>query len=103
MQCHSTHLCNVEEDNDRRIADGSIVPRKVESTGFAINTKDRDVVSALIATIQKLASGVKVEATRVVSTCPFFPNKCQSAVRSHGKNPDAVMQSIPRIDKLSIG
>lgn len=76
---------------------------ELEATGRAIHTEDGDVVSTLIATIEELAGGVKVEAARVVSMCPFFPDKCQCTVWSNRKDPNAVVQSIARIDKLSIG
>ena len=76
---------------------------EVEATGVAIHTEDGNVVSALIATIEELPGGVKIEAARVVSTCPFFPDKCQGTVWPNRKNPDAVVQSVACIDKLSIG
>ena len=74
-----------------------------EATGRAIHTEDGDVVSALIATIEELAGGVKVEAAWIVSTCPFFSDKCQGTVWSNGEDPDAVVQPVACIDKLPIG
>lgn len=63
-RAHSTCLCEIEEYDDRGIANGSVMAGEVEATCFAIHTEDGDVVSSLIATIEELAGGVKVEASR---------------------------------------
>src|SRR5690349_170916 len=76
---------------------------EVETARFAVHTEDGDVVPALIATIEELTTEVEVEAARIVPTCPFFPDVGQGAVGGYGKNPDAVVQPIARIDKSAIG
>jgi hypothetical protein len=78
------------------------VAREAEAAGFVIHTEYGDVVSSLIAAIEELAAGVEVEAARVVSACPFFPDKCQCAVRTDRKDPDGVVQPIANIDKPTI-
>ena len=75
---------------------------KVEGAGFAIHTKDGDVVGSLIATKEKLAGGVEVEAPRIVSACPFFPDERQVPFWANGKDSNAVVQPIADIDKPSV-
>ena len=73
-----------------------------EAAGLAIHLEDGDVVGALIATIEVLASGVEVEAARIIPSCPFFPHEREVAVWANGKDPDAVVQAVACIDKLPI-
>ena len=73
-----------------------------ETAGLAIHLKDGDVVTALIATIEELAGRVEVEAARIIPSCPFFPYEHKFAVLANGKNPDAIMQPVARINKLPI-
>jgi hypothetical protein len=98
-----TRLCKIEENDDRRIADGGVLTSEVEAAGLAVHTEHGDVVTALIAAIEELARRVEVEAARIVPACPFFPDIGQGAVWSYGKNPDAVVQPVVRIDKPAIG
>ena len=51
----SIRLGQIEEDDDRRIADGGVMAGEVEAAGFAIHPEDGDVVAALIAAIEELA------------------------------------------------
>ena len=90
------------EHNTRRVANGSIVAGEVETTGFAVHSKHRDIVRALIATIKELTSGVEIETSGIVAASPFVPDKCQFTVRADRENSDAVVQSIPCIDKPAI-
>src|SRR5438105_81074 len=98
----STLLCKIEENDDRRIADGRVMAGEVEAAGFAVHTEHGDVVPALIAAIEELAGGLEVEAARIAPACPFFPDMGQGAVCSYGKNPDAVVQPVAGIDKPAI-
>src|SRR5438128_12122841 len=82
----STLLCKIEENDDRRIADGGVMAGEVEAAGFAIHTEHGDVVTSLIATIEELARGVEVEAARIVPACPLLPDIGQGAVWAYGKN-----------------
>ena len=99
----STRLGEIEEDDDRRIADGGVMAGEGEAAGLAIHPEDGDVVAALIAAIEELAGGVEVEAARIVPARPFFADERQVAVRADGKDPDAVVQPVARIDKPAIG
>ncbi len=73
-----------------------------EAAGPAIHLEDGDVVGTLIATVKVLASGIEVEAARIIPSCPFFPCEREVAVWANGKDPDAVVQPVARIDKLPI-
>ena len=84
-------LFSVEENDDRRIADGSVMAGEAEAAGFAVHTEGGNVVATLITTIEELAGRVEVEAARIIPTGPFFPGKCQGAVGAYGKYPDAVV------------
>ena len=74
-----------------------------EAAGLEIDAKDSDIIPALIAAVEELARWVEAEAARIVPPRPFLANIGQAAVRSDGEDPDAVMQSVTRIDKSSIG
>ena len=73
-----------------------------ETAGLAIHLKDGDIVATLIATIEVLAGGIEVEAAWIIPSCPFFPYEHKFAVSANGKNPDAVMQSVARVNKSPI-
>ena len=76
----SIRLCEIEEDNHRRITDGRVMVGEVETAGFAIHMEGGDVVATLIAAIEELAAGAEIEAARIVSARPFFTDKCQNAI-----------------------
>ena len=96
-------FCEIEENDTRRIADGGVMAGEAQAARCAVHTEHGDVVIALIAAIEELAGGVEVEAARIASACPFFPDTGQRAVWSDGKDPDAVVQAVARIDKPTIG
>ena len=77
--------------------------RKVEAPGLGIHSEYGEVVTSLITTIEKLAARVEVEAARVIATCPFITDKCQGAVGSDRKDPNAIVQSVGGIDKTAVG
>ena len=97
-----SRLREIEEDDDRRIADGGVMAGEVEAAGFAVHTEHGDVVTALIAAIEELARGVEVEAARIVPACPLLPDIGQGAVWTYGENPDAVVQPVAGVDKSAI-
>ena len=101
--CKDSVLEEVEEDDDRRIADRGVMAGECEAAGLAIHLEDGDVVAALIAAVEELAGGVEVEAARIIPSRPFFPHVREVAVGANGKDPDAVVQPVARIDKLPIG
>ncbi len=98
----SIHLGEIEEDDDRRIANRGVMAGEFEAAGLAIHLEDGDVVAALIATIEVLASRIEVEAARIIPSCPFFPYEREVAVWANGEDPDAVVQPVACIDKLPI-
>ena len=99
----STRLGKVEENDARRIADGRVVAGEVEVAGVAIDSKDGDVVTTLIATIKELTRWVEVEAAWIIPAGPGFPAVLQVAVGANRKDSDAVVQSVARINKFPIG
>ena len=92
----------IEEDNARRIADRRVVTGKGEPAGPTIHLEDGDAVGSLIAAIEKLASGVEVEASRIVPSRPFFPDKCKLAFWANREDPDAVMQPGAPVNASSV-
>src|SRR6516225_2625837 len=98
----STRHCKIEENDDRRIANGAVKAGEGEAAALAVHAKHGDVVTSLIAAIEELAGRVEVEAARIVPARPFFPDICQGAGGSHGENPNAVVQPIAGIDKPAI-
>jgi hypothetical protein len=75
----SASLCQIKENDDRRIADGDVVACEVEAAGFAIDSKDGDIVAALIAAVEELAGGIDVEAARIVPARPLLADIGQAA------------------------
>src|SRR2546426_7907659 len=75
-----SRLREIEEDDDRRIADGGVMAGEGQAALFLIHTEDSDVVAALIAGIEEPAGGVEVEAARVVPACPFLAHEGQLAI-----------------------
>src|SRR5262249_59055603 len=73
----------IEEDDARRVADGDVLAGEGERAGLAIHPKHRDVVAALVATVEELTGGVEVEAPRVASACPLLRDILQVAHRAH--------------------
>ena len=96
------HLGEIEEDDARGIADRGVMAGEFEAAGLAIHAEDGDAVGSLIAAIEEPAGGVEVEAARIVPSCPFFPYEREAALEANGEDPDAVVQPVARIDKLSI-
>ncbi len=95
-------LSEIEEDDDGGIANRGVMAGELKTARLAIHLEDGDVVASLIATIQKLARGIKVEAAWIIPPGPFFPEVGEVAVLAHGKNRDAVVQPVACIDKLPI-
>ena len=76
----SIHLGEIEEDDDRGIADRGVMAGEFEAAVLAIYLEDGDVIAALIATIEVLASGIEVEAAWIIPSCPFFPYEHKFAI-----------------------
>src|SRR6185503_1064334 len=59
--------------------------------------------AALVAAVKELAGGIEAEAARIVPTSPFLAHEGQLASFADGKNPNAVVETVARIDESSIG
>jgi hypothetical protein len=93
----------VNKNNNRRVTNRSIMARKMEPSGRPIYTENRNIVSALIATIKKLTGGIHVEAAWIVPASPLFSLISQNSIRAYRKDSDTVIQSVTGIDKSAIG
>ncbi len=60
------------------------------------------MVSTLIAAVQKAARWIKGEAARVVATRPFLGDVAKRAVRTDGKDADAVVKAVTRVNEAAI-
>ena len=76
----SNSNCKIGKDDNRRIANVSIVARKLEFATFDIYLKNRDIISSLIAAKKELAGRIEVETTGIISARPFLSNKGKVAV-----------------------
>src|SRR5262249_39610842 len=99
----SAHVTEIEKDDVRRIADGRVMAGELEVAGLASHPEGGDVVAALIAAVEEPAGGVEAEAAGVIPSRPFFADERQVAVRADGKDPDAVVQAVARIDESPVG
>jgi len=79
------------------------VAREGQSARFAINAENRDVVGSLVAAVKEVACRIEIETARIIATRPFVGNECQFAVFLDPEYPDAVMETITRIDEPAIG
>lgn len=93
----------IAKDDDRWIADGCVMPGELQATRLVINLEDSNVVASLVAAVQELPSGIEIETARIIASRPFFPHECQFAVSSDRENANAVVQSIPGVNILSVG
>ena len=68
-------LPKIQENNDRGIADGGVVPGEFQTAGLLIHAEGGEVVGALVAHVEELTGGIKIEAARIISTGPFFTDE----------------------------
>lgn len=90
-------FCEIEENYDRRIADGRVMAGKAQATRFGIHAEDGEIVAALITGVKEPAGGVEIEAPRIVTSGPFLPGVSQGAGDADGKYRDAVVQTVAGI------
>src|SRR3954469_12479631 len=76
--------------------------REVEHTCFAIDSKNRDIVVALIAAIEKSAARIEIEAAWIIPARPFFTDETQFAVCTNGKDRDAIVHSIAGVHEATV-
>src|SRR4051794_32967230 len=82
----SSGLCQIEEDDNRRIAHRDVMTGKLQFASVAIHSEDGDVVRTLIAAKEELTRRVEVEAARIVPARPFFPDKCEITLGPNREN-----------------
>src|SRR2546423_9803708 len=99
----STRLCEIDENDGRWIADRGVMAGEVEAAGFPVHAEDGDVVAALVAAIEERTGRVEVEAAGIVAARRLFADVSQRAVGARGKDGDAVVQPVARIDEPAIG
>ena len=75
---------------------------ELESACLAIHLEDSNIVTTLVATVEKPAGGVEIEAARVVAAGPFVGPVLQGATLPHRENANAVVQAVSRIHKPAI-
>ena len=68
---------------------------KMEPSSRLIHTENSNIVSALIATVKELTSGIQVEAAGIVSTSPFFSQISQDSIRAYRKIPTLSYKRLP--------
>src|SRR5438105_3884086 len=98
-----SRLREIEEDDDRRIADGGVMAGEHQAARFVIHAEGSDVVAALVTGVEELAGGIEVEAARVVPTRPFLAHEGQLAVFADGEDADAIVEAVAHIDEVAIG
>src|SRR2546427_8562199 len=84
-----SRLREIEEDDDRRIADGGVMAGEHQAARFVIHAEGSDVFAALVAHVEELAGGVEGEAARVVPARPFLAHEGQLAIFADGEDADA--------------
>src|SRR5262249_27930021 len=60
------------------------------------------VVRALIERVEEISRGIKIEAAWVISPRPLFRHKGQRSIFADGKDCNAVVQTVARINKLAV-
>src|SRR5205814_321585 len=60
------------------------------------------VVGPLVAGIEELAGGIKIEAARIISTRPFVADKAQLAGFADRENANTVVQTIAGVNEAAI-
>ena len=77
--------------------------REGQLAAALVHAKDRDVVRTLVAAVEEAVGRVKGEAAGIVPMRPLLGHKGERAVRTDGKDADAVVQTVAGINKLSVG
>src|ERR1051325_8877450 len=94
--CVSPHP---HKHHHRRIPHRRILPRKLQFPTSLIHRKHRDVIRPLIAAIQKPPARIELKTPRIIPPRPLIPHPLQLHIRTHRKNPNAVMQPIPHVHR----
>ncbi len=76
---------------------------ELQRTGRRVDPEDRDVIGSLIAAVEKISRRIKGKAPWIIAPRPFLSLVGQLPVLIYGKNRDAVMKTVSRIDKSTVG
>jgi len=87
----------------RRVPNRQIMAGKMQAPHRFIDSKYGHMIGPLIATKQKLTRRIKRETPRIIPTRPFFGLVTKPTILSHGKDCDAIVQTVPRIHIAPIG
>ena len=93
---------NSKENDDCRSAHWSVLASKREVPCLSVDAKSSDRVTPLIAREKEISGGINTKAARIITPSPLFPGKCQRASFSNGKEGDAVMQPVGRINEFPV-
>jgi hypothetical protein len=66
------NFCQIQENNDRRIAHRDVLACELQSARVAIHLEHGDVVCTLIAAIEELVRRVEVETAWIIPTRPLI-------------------------------
>ena len=70
--------------------------------GVAVDAEDGHVVCSLVAAVEVVAGWIEVETSRVVAARPFFSDMGELAGIADFEDADAVVQTVARVDELSV-
>ena len=90
------------EDDDRRITNRCVMTCEIQLSRLPIHAEDSDVVAALITGIKKAPGRIEIETARVIASRRLIRDEGQLAGLANGKDPDAVVQAIARVDESAI-
>ena len=96
-------LRKINEDNHGRIADRREVAGKGETASLVVDAEGGDIVAALVAAGEELASGVEGEAAGIVSAGRGFADEGEVAILSYGEDGNCVVHAIARVNEAAIG
>ena len=88
-----------EEDDNRRGANRSVLAGKGEAARLPVDAEAGDRVAPLVARVKEITRGIDVKAARIIASRPGLAGKSQDAPRANGKEGDAVVQPVGRIDE----
>lgn len=95
-------LCQIEKHNVGRIAYWGVMPGETQIASFCIDTEHSDIVPALIAAIKEIAGWIEGETAGVIPPGPLLPDITQCSILTHGKNSDAIVEPVTRVNKAAI-
>ena len=92
----------VHKQNHRGIAHWNILSGELQQSGHPVHLENGDMISPLVAAIKIVAGRIKTETARIIPSGPLVRDLSDGAIIANGKNPNAVMQSVARVNVLSV-